>query len=133
MVRDFFIPRFVSKFVHMEGIGRGLGEFIFFTCFFIISTPIITIVALKEIGIFKKISSKFKIFLAVVLFLSFALLTILLIRTKQFSSIDGLFFYNLSLGFILGIHFTMKKYKKGKTTKLPNDSDVYLDNIIPKK
>lgn len=100
----------------MTGVGVGIGYAIFISFFLLAFIPLMTVLALKEIGLFKNLTSEARIFAFIVSFIGLILLTLLIIRTFPYVSINWLMLYTFSLSLILFILI----YKRKKMNKNNN-------------
>jgi hypothetical protein len=74
----------------MEGIGEALGFIIIISYVLLAYLPIVAIMILKQMGLYKSLNGIKKIFAYVGSFVGLALLTLLTMRTFPYVSLDWL-------------------------------------------
>jgi hypothetical protein len=81
----------------MTGIFDGLGILLLLSFIFLLYVPLITVNLLRQINLFGNFKNNIRITLYIFLFIILAGLTLVIIRTYKYNSLDGLLIYSLIL------------------------------------
>ena len=98
----------------MIGIGEGIGYAIKIALLLLLYIPLVTVFALKEIGVYKSLGQLRQILAYVFSLILFGLLTLLTIRSFPYVSIDWLILYSVTLTIILIINIYRRRKGKKK-------------------
>lgn len=90
---------------------EGIAEALLLAFIFLITTPLITVLVIHELGFFRSVNANKKKLSLALIFIGLMTLTFLIIRTYPHQTTEGFLIYNLGL-IVIWIILRIRKSKK---------------------